>query len=447
MSLLRRVSPLPIVFTVRSEGQIGKFPKDPDRIFALLKEGLRAGAEWIDVEACWPQSHITDLTALIKSTYASTSRILGSLHVTVPQTEEQITELFRACDLDGAADMVKVVTGAANDADCRLVHTCGERAPKPYIGLCLGAPGSLSRVLNRRFTPVTHALMATAAPGQLTAAQLMERRLAEGLLTQRKYFLFGTPIQQSMSPAMHNAAYRALLLPHDYGLCESDSVEMYEAVLQDPSFGGASVTIPHKESIGRFLDEVSTEAKSIGAVNTVARVEGRLVGYNTDWLGIKLPISRLMSTQEGRTKGLVVGAGGTARAACFALKSLGLEVLVYNRSPEKGEELARLFGGTFVSDLSVLPCDELAAVVSTVPAQAQFTLPAEVIAQRPIVLDVVYKPVRTPLVEQALAGDCPCIQGATMLLEQGVQQFEIWNQRRAPRSEMDAAVFSGIDRI
>jgi pentafunctional AROM polypeptide len=109
IALLRSASALPIVFTVRSKGQIGRFPDDaPDRMFQLLREGVRAGAEWIDVEACWPQEYIQSLAALIKGQYGATSRILGSLHVTTPQSEAQVTQLFQACELQGAADMVKV---------------------------------------------------------------------------------------------------------------------------------------------------------------------------------------------------------------------------------------------------------------------------------------------------------------------------------------------------
>ena len=105
--------------------------------------------------------------------------------------------------------------------DCELIHHSGtaissKLGGKPYIGVCLGADGAQSRVLNRRFTPVTHKLMSTAAPGQLTVEQLMEARIAQGLCIPKQYFLFGKPIQQSLSPAMHNGAFDALLLPHKY---------------------------------------------------------------------------------------------------------------------------------------------------------------------------------------------------------------------------------------
>ena len=109
IALLRKSCPLPIVFTVRSVGQIGKFPDDtPEEMFNLLREGLRAGCEWIDVEACWDDDYIDSLTSLAQREYSSTSRLLGSLHVTVPQSENQIASLFEKTKLRSAAHMLKV---------------------------------------------------------------------------------------------------------------------------------------------------------------------------------------------------------------------------------------------------------------------------------------------------------------------------------------------------
>ena len=353
IALLRDTCTLPIVFTVRSVGQIGKYPPDPKKIFALLEEGLRAGAEWIDVEACWPSDQISAFTALAKERYASTSRLLGSLHITTPQSREQVDQMYVDCSLGGCADVLKVVTGAANNADCELIHTSGSavNGGKPYIGLCLGSAGARSRILNRRFTPVTHALMAVAAPGQLTVDQLMDARQSEGLCVPKHYFLFGTPIQQSLSPAMHNGAYAALRLPHSYGLREESAATDYIGLLQEASFGGASVTIPHKETIIPLIDEVRGAAVSIGAVNTIVTemsvgADGsavrRLVGYNTDWLGIKRPLLRQLlarggqwsndenssSGNEMRLVGLVIGAGGTAKAASYAVNDLGIYLTI-----------------------------------------------------------------------------------------------------------------------
>ena len=274
--------------------------------------------------------------------------------------------------------MLKVVTGAESDDDCYRIHKVGATLNKPYIGVCLGPQGSLSRVLNKRFTPVTHPLMATAAPGQLSVEQLMKARIERGLVIPKEYYLFGTPIQQSLSPAMHNAAYNQRRLPHHYSLNEQTDYTQYLPLLLPPtpptdttdtntntnttiydillqqyqSFGGASVTIPYKEVLLPYLDEVRSPADVIGAINTIAvetvggegvssissstdsaqciansssgggsdGVNGsggkrrRLIGYNTDWLGIynnvlkKLSMAWGVDSWEGQV-GLVVGAG------------------------------------------------------------------------------------------------------------------------------------------
>ena len=470
IALLKDSCPLPIVFTVRSIGQIGKFPKEPERIFGLLREGLRAGCEWIDVEACWPTDQTDAFTSLATTSYAHTSRLLGSLHVTVPQTREQTDKIFSDCDLNGRAHILKAVTGAANDADCQLIHTAGSAADsgKPYIGVCLGADGARSRVLNRRFTPVTHKLMATAAPGQLTVEELMQRRLAEGLCYAKKYFLFGTPIQHSLSPAMHNFAFDALLMPHKYALNEQQSVDAYIPVMADPLFGGASVTIPHKETIIPYLDEIRGAACTIGAVNTiVVESDGRKVGYNTDWLGIKRPVLRQLRSRgvpwdntnniytNTRNIGLIIGAGGAARAAIYAVQDLGLDAVIYNpRDIVLGEKVAAEFGGRAITvedfeSGKVLDPSLVHLVISCIPAQAEFELPAYLLDTPilPVIFDAVYKPAYTKLIGQAKKHGCYFVQGATMLLEQGLEQFELWHKRRAPRIVMDAAVFNGVERL
>jgi pentafunctional AROM polypeptide len=206
--------------------------------------------------------------------------------------------------------------------------------------------------------------MATAAPGQLSAQQLMDARVKSGLAQGKNFYLFGTPIQHSLSPAMHNGAYGALLLPHKYSLSEQDSVDKYREVLADKSFGGASVTIPYKESIIPLIDDVRGAARKIGAVNTIVIEGGEKVGYNTDWLGIKRPVLRQLrkrgvpfSKTERGTKsiGLVIGAGGTAKAACYAVKDLGTrrQTHVTFKKKKKRKILSAIYT-TFYKDVKLV---------------------------------------------------------------------------------------------
>lgn len=301
VSLLQDFIGLPIVFTVRTKSQIGKFPDTAiQEIKALLLEGLRAGIDWLDVEASLPTDILIDVADTAKTLYSHTTKILGSLHdINTPQSILHIDEMYKRCDLYGYADMLKVVTGAEDISDCINVQRIGSLQSKPFIGLCLGEKGSYSRVLNKRFTPVTHELLSIAAPGQLSARELMDRRLQDRLIRSKRFYLFGIPIQQSLSPAMHNQAYQALLLPHVYTLNEQQEVHRYIDVMMSSNnnegndndndlFGGASITIPHKESIMPLLHEIRGAAVDIGAVNTVVVDENkRLVGYNTDYIGIK----------------------------------------------------------------------------------------------------------------------------------------------------------------
>lgn len=271
--------------------------------------------------------------------------------------------------------------------------------PVPYIGLCLTETGKLSRVLNERYTPVTHdKLPFVAAPGQMSSNQIMRHRSELGLCPPRSFFLFGSPISQSPSKNMHNAGFRRSGLPHEYFLCEGEDPAIMAEALSRPDFGGASVTIPHKQNVLPLLDEVSEAADKIGAVNTViVRTDPetgarRLRGDNTDWLGILRPVkARLEASGWEQGRGgvaLVVGAGGAAMGAIFAMQQLGLEIVVYNRTPAKAEELAGRFGGAAVSALDVETLQgacgsaSLDVVVSTIPAASEFTLPEYILESK-----------------------------------------------------------------
>jgi shikimate 5-dehydrogenase len=174
-----------------------------------------------------------------------------------------------------------------------------------------------------------------------------------------EYYLLGSPVAHSPSPLLHNAGFAACGLRHVYQARETPSVQEATAVLRNsPRFGGASVTIPLKEAIIPSLDRLGGEAAAIGAVNTVVRTSaGELVGENTDYLGILYPVKAALQRRRSRQEpvdrekmgiALVVGAGGTARAAAFAARELGLGVFIWNRSRDKASKLAADFKGTHI---------------------------------------------------------------------------------------------------
>lgn len=205
------------------------------------------------------------------------------------------------------------------------------------------------------------------------------------------------------------------------------------------------------------LQKITTSAKEIGAVNTImvddSGDERVLTGDNTDWIGIYEPIKRYLRSDEGGVA-LILGAGGTARAAAYAAKKLNLLPIYYNRTPAKAQQLVLSFGGILLSEISeeslesiVKEHGKIQAVISTLPAAAEFefedwffteTLKGN--SSKPVVLDVNYKPYNTPLLIQCQAKGCRIVRGSEMLWEQGVQQFERWVERRAPYKIMKDVV-------
>ncbi len=471
-ALRSAIDGLPIVFTVRSEGQCGQWPDgDTAGLFELSEWGLRVGVEYLDLESNWPIGYRRGLIKLARCSYPATL-LIGSYHAVGMKTSRQkVAKLFRQCLHNGSVDAVKVVTTAYNKEDNWLVHDVAYTLNMnvPYIGLSLGKEGQLSRVLNERFTPVTHTdLPSAAAPGQMTSDEVMSLRKRLGLLPPRKFYLFGFPISHSPSPDMHNAGFQAIGLPYEYGIAESSSDELMASTLEREDFGGGSVTVPHKQNVLKLLDVIETAAKAIGAVNTIvvdkdpengSRV---LRGENTDWLGIARPIHRKLA-EHGRSgeKGmvaLVIGGGGAARAAVYAMKMLDLTVVVYNRTFSKAKALAESFGAKATDSLEkdamklVGVLERPDVVVSTIPATAEFTLPDYMVSKtdsllQPVVFDAAYKPVETALLKQARNMRCPFVQGAEMLIEQGVEQFQLWTGHVAPRAKMTATVYDKVEKL
>lgn len=455
---------MPIVYTVRTRNQAGTYPDDEEgiaKMFQLLRWGLRSGVEVLDVESAWDEKMTNDLLNLAQERYSS--QILGSHHVVGKQIDlEEAVELFQQCAFDGRAHGAKVVLSIEDEEKDRMAYeaalisqSLAEESGRPVIpsiSLILGEVGQFSRIINFPFTPVTHeSLPSKAAPGQLTANEILATRLLTKLLPSQKYCILGHNIAYSVSPEMHNAAFATVRLPHAYARADVATVEEFieSDFFKGSSFGGASVTIPHKQAIIPYVDVLSDAARAIGSVNTLVvgeelgedEVKRSIYGDNTDWKGIFNPLKRILRSDGGYA--LILGAGGTARAAAYAADALGLHRVYYNRTPEKAQDLADTFGGKIVTSLD--PDGELSGldikvVVSTLPAAANFELPLWMLPSKPIVFDVNYKPYSTALLQQAEAAGCKVVRGSEMLWEQGVGQFELWTGRTAPYKVMKDVV-------
>jgi shikimate dehydrogenase len=251
------------------------------------------------------------------------------------------------------------------------------------------------------------------------------------------------PAGHTRSPAMHNAAFSALGLHATYSAFDVPPEALEQAMVDFRKRGirQLAVSIPHKESIMEWVDEVEPVGLEIGAINTVTRVGERLVGTNTDWLGVLHALER-----EGPVDGqpaVVLGAGGTARAAVYALRQRGCEVSVLNRTVGRAETIARDLGAASAGPLEALAGLEPAILVNTTSVglnEMRSPVATESLPTDAVVLDVVYSAEQTQLLIDAKARGNRAIGGKWMLVHQAVEQLRIWTRRlEKPPGEADLA--------
>ncbi len=262
------------------------------------------------------------------------------------------------------------------------------------------------------------------------------------------YGIIGHPVGHSLSPLLHNRAFRALGLNCVYLAFDVTDLEGALSGIKALGIKGLSVTIPHKQSIMRFLDEIDHVAKRIGAVNTVLNKDGRLIGTNTDWIGAV----KALEEEAGRLdtkKVLVLGAGGSARAVVAGLAERGARVLIANRTLEKAKDLAEQFDARWYS-FDELPDVEASIVVNTTsvgmaPDLERSLIPSDLLPKYAIIMDIVYSPLKTKLLRDAERAGCKTINGLRMLLYQAVAQFELWTGKPAPVKEMEHALREAME--
>lgn len=267
-------------------------------------------------------------------------------------------------------------------------------------------------------------------------------------------YLLGHPVAHSLSPAMHNAAFLALGLPHRYETrdVEPDRLEDFVEALRKDDVLGANVTIPHKERALRFMDDAGPDARRVGAVNTIVRRGGRLIGENTDVYGFDRAISEPRpgprATLFSGEKVLVLGAGGAARACAVVLLQRGNEVRIANRSRMRAEQLVagiEIDGRRASAVLWPTP-DDLTAVdgvVNATPLGLHGEDPLEGFDLREglRVVDLVPTATVTPLVKRARAvKNVVVVDGLLVLLYQAARSFGLWTGREAPLAVMRAAL-------
>jgi 3-dehydroquinate dehydratase/shikimate dehydrogenase len=430
-----------VIATCRRKQNNGFFKGSIEEQLRLLEAAVQAGARAVDLEIESAQPAQRSLDQL-----RSGAKLIVSYHnfSSTPALDGLLKRMHRI-----PAAAYKIVTTARKPSDIsRLLALSKKNSRVPLVVLSMGEIGFPTRVVSPIFGGLyTYAAPATAggtAAGQICARQLRHLYHVEKLTKSTKiYGVVADPVGHSLSPAVHNRAFQshrldAVYLPFLVG--PQRLKDFFETARSLP-VAGFSVTIPHKQKVMRYLDTIDPLARRIGAVNTVWRKAGKWRGTNTDVAGVTVPLARRVRLAKSSV--LVVGSGGAARAAAFALADGGATVSITGRSADAAEvkKLSRVCAAEQIL-VEKLPGRRFDALVHCTPlgmhpnTQDCF-FPDDVPAD--VVLDMVYNPQETLLLRRAKQQKKQTISGLEMFIEQAVRQFEIWTGASAPRVAMERA--------
>ncbi len=264
----------------------------------------------------------------------------------------------------------------------------------------------------------------------------------------RLYGVMGDPVAHSLSPVMHNAAFEHTGYNGVYVAFHVTDLPGAIAGIRSLNMHGCSITIPHKVAVMDWLDYVEPAARRIGAVNTIVNEDGRLVGLNSDSPGAMAAL--LEKTPIAHRRVAVVGAGGAARALAHGIIEHGGRLTIVNRSQAKGRRLADGLGGDFcpLGEFSGVGVDILVNTtpVGMVPDIDRMPVGHACLRPGMTVMDIVYNPLETRLLQVAREAGCTVVDGVAMFVHQGACQFERWTGLKAPIQLMKKTVLAALDQ-
>lgn len=510
-AVLRRSTILPISISARKEPPT-KGSSTLSRA-ELLEYCLRLGPEFCALDLTLDESHLRHLL-MSKARTKIIGQYLAPNRLYDGWQSQQCLDIYRRAQHLGC-DLVQITMPDGTLADNFAIQAFQQKLQTLHngkgprlIAYCTGRQGRTSMCFNNILTPVAPPNLSPSASLDdhmplVTAKERNEALFASFVHEPMRFFIYGANVSFSLSPAMHNSAYDACGMPHTYRTHSASTLDDFAALVTEIDFGGAAIVQPFKTRALPMMDLLSPHAKAIGAlntviplrddavINTISSEEGifrernrtgpvkALYGDNTDWIGIRACIRRGLSpanTVRPHTTGLVCGAGGMARAAIYAMISLGVQnIFVCNRTKGNAEELAehynRLIRSNSIAELSaanaantsVIALESFSSewptnmrhptmIVSCIPTQTtdgtptNFTLPNDWLSSRTggVVVELAYMPIVTPLVRQINSEGRKgwiLMDGLDMLPEQAFAQFELFTGRRAPRTLMRDEVF------
>ncbi|KAJ5179025.1 hypothetical protein N7492_002235, partial [Penicillium capsulatum] len=511
VAVLRRNTRTPVILSIdTSSVKTTSNGKSPEPYFDILEHGLRLAVEYLVIDL--DQSH-SQLSKIVRG--RGKTKIIGQ-KVWEPSSsinweDESCVSLYHDAEKLGCqlVRLLRVATKREDNTSVveftnKIKALPGEHPP--LIAYNIGRLGRTSQVFNSILTGVTHPAITPLTENErdpkITSRDAVRALFQSYVLDPLKFCILGASVAYSLSPFMHNAAIQHCGMSHTYSIPESASLAALDQLRQDPHFGGSSVVQPWRVELYQKLAAKSRHAEAIGAINTIMPLRGPSdggmfslqeqasrrnqagpilgwYGENTDWVGIMTCIARHLSPRNAisaKTTGLVIGAGGMARSAIYAMLRLGCrKIFIHNRTQTRAEEVARHFNSwasAQVGSVDVVrvlrstqddwPEDASppSIIASCVPADpdrdeppANFQMPLQWLGSTTggVVLELAYKPLDTPLLQQMrrVRADTgrPWVlsDGLENVIEQGIAQFELMTGRKAPRRLMTLEVLRNYE--
>jgi 3-dehydroquinate dehydratase/shikimate dehydrogenase len=426
---------VPAIVTCRPIWEGGRFAGSDEERRHLLEQAIEAGAEYVDIE--W-RAGLGDLIAgkggrgivLSVHDFQGVPAHLPSVYRAMRQTGVQVVKIAitarRLCDVFALDSLVRASSPSPSSKD------------EANVFVAMGQPGVATRILPGRFhSRWTYA--GDCAPGQISAERLLtEFHFRDISSATGVYGVVGSCAGRSLSPSLHNAAFRAAGVDAVYLPFETDDFDDFLAFADRLPVVGASVTMPFKEIAMERIRDVDDVGRSVGAVNTIRRGRAGWCGTNTDVDGFLDPI-RDVPLRDRRVA--ILGAGGAARAVAVAVARCGAQVSVFARHRERAAVVASLVRGEAFEDVPGRGNWDVlvnATPVGSAPDVERTPIDADRL-DGDLVYDLVYDPPMTRLVREARAAGCRTVGGLEMLVAQARRQSEWWTGRVCDEAVMRKA--------
>lgn len=421
---LRKEFSVPMIFTLRSSSQGGAYAGSEEQRQEDLLRLAAIKPEYLDLESHVPLNfHLK-----IAQKYPE-SKLICSYH-DFTKTPEHFEALYRELKKRPAA-LYKLAFMAASSSDALKLLCWAKNAGNDIIAISMGLSGQISRILGPvAGSKITYACVEEdqqTAPGQLSA-RVLRQLYRYGAIDKRTqiYGLIGNPVEHSRGHLTHNALMETAGVNAVYVKMPVTAEELpaFLHYAKHLPFAGLSVTMPLKETVVDYLDDMGDEAKLIGSVNTLVIDNGHITGYNTDGIGALNAIEKLCSVKGKRV--VLIGAGGTAKAIAYEAVKRGAALTILNRDEGKAVALARRLHCKGAGLEAMLTCfnEGYDILINSTPVDLAIDL-AYVIPGT-LFMDVKSRPQETVLLDHARTIGCSIVPGLAMFIEQAVGQFQLW---------------------